>query len=72
MEKKTGENEDLDIDSGPVNFEEDEKVHKAENEMNSFIPTNIDSKNEKEILDEPFLNAPQSFNWDIGGERLNA
>ena len=67
MEKKTGENEDLDIDSGPVNFE-DEKVHKAENEMNSFIPTNIDSKKEKEILDEAFLNAPQSFNWDIGGE----
>lgn len=69
--EKSGENEDVDIDTGPVNLEDDEKVYNAEIEMNSFVPTNIGSKKEKEIIDEEFLNAPQSFNWDIGGEPLD-
>ena len=70
-EVKSDDNEDVDIDTRPVHFEDDEKVYNAETEMNSFVPTNIDSKKEKEIINEQFLHAPQSFNWDIGDEPLN-
>ena len=70
-EEKSDDNEDVDIDTGPVHFEDDEKVYNAETEMNSFVPTNIDSKKEKEIINEQFLHAPQSFKWDIGDEPLN-
>jgi len=61
-EEKSGENEDADIHTGPVHFEDDEKGYNAETEMNSFAPTNIGSKKEKEIINEQFLNAPKSFN----------
>ena len=45
--EKSGENEDVDIDNGPVNLEDDEKVFNAKTETNSFVPTNIDSEKEK-------------------------
>lgn len=40
----------MDIDTGTVHFKDDEKVYNAETEMNSFVPTNVDSKKEKEII----------------------
>ena len=35
----TIENEDVGIDTGPVNFEDDEKVYNAQTKMGSFVPT---------------------------------
>ena len=32
------ENEDVDIDTGPENFEDNERVYNSETEMNSFVP----------------------------------
>ena len=42
--ENAGENEDVDIDTGPVNFEDNERVYNSDTEMNSFVPTNIDTK----------------------------
>ena len=67
----TIENEDVGIDTGPVNFEDDEKVYNSQTEMGSFVPTNIDTKREEEKISEEFLNAPQQYNWNIGDEPLN-
>ena len=39
--------------------------------MNSFVPTNIDTKKEEEIISEEFLKAPESLNWNIGDDSLN-
>lgn len=44
----TIENEDVGIDTGPVNFEDDEKVYNSQTEMGSFVPTNVDTKREEE------------------------
>ena len=63
--------EDVDIDTGPVNFEDNERVYNSETEMNSFVPTNIDTKKEEEIISEEFLKAPESLNWNIGDDPLN-
>lgn len=43
----TVENDDVGIDTGPVNFEDDEKVYNSQSEMGSFVPTNIDTKREE-------------------------
>ena len=67
----TIENEDVGIDTGPVNFEDDEKVYNSQTEMGSFVPTNVDTKREEEKISEEFLNAPQQYNWNIGDEPLN-
>lgn len=40
----------VDIDSGPVDFDDNEKVYNSESEMGSFIPANIETKKEKEII----------------------
>ena len=40
----------VDIDSGPVDFDDNEKVYNSESEMGSFIPANIETKKEKESL----------------------
>ena len=62
------ENDDVGIDTGPVNFEDDEKVYNLQTEMGSFVPANIDTKREEEKISEEFLNAPQPYNWNIGDE----
>ena len=67
----TVENEDVDIDTGPVNFEDDEKVYNSQIEMGSFVPTNVDTKREEEKISEEFLNVPQPYNWNIGDEPLS-
>lgn len=61
----------IDIDSGPVDFDENEKVYYSETEMGSFIPTNIDTKKEKQIIEDKFLKQPQTHNWTIGSEPLS-
>lgn len=43
----TVESDDVGIDTGPVNFENDEKVYNSQSEMGSFVPTNIDTKREE-------------------------
>lgn len=43
----TVESDDVGIDTGPVNFEDDEKVYNSQSEMGSFVPTNIDTKREE-------------------------
>ena len=43
----TIENEDVGTDTGPVNFEDDEKVYNSQTEMGSFVPTNVDTKRER-------------------------
>lgn len=64
-------NEDIDTDTGPVKFDDDEKVYNSETEMGSFVPTNIDTKKEQEIIREEFLKTPQIHNWTIENEPLN-
>lgn len=46
-EETADENDDISIDTGPVNVEDDERVYNSETEMNSFVPTNIDTKKEE-------------------------
>lgn len=65
------ENDDVGIDTGPVNFKYDEKVYNSQTEIGSFVPTNIDTKGEEETISEEFLNAPQPHNWNIGDEPLS-
>ena len=65
----TIENEDVGIDTGPV--EDDEKVYNSHTEMGSFVPTNVDTKRDEEKISEEFLNAPQQYNGNIGDEPLN-
>ena len=67
----TVENDDVGIDTGPVNFEDDEKVYNSQTEMGSFVPTNINTKREEEKISEEFLNAPQPHNSNIGDEPLS-
>ena len=65
------ESNDVRIDTRPVYFEENDKVYNLETEMNSFVPSNLDTKKEEEIISEEFLNTLQSCNWNIGDEPLN-
>lgn len=41
---------EIDIDSGPVDFDDNEKVYNSQTEMGSFIPSNTDTKKEKNII----------------------
>ena len=63
--------DDVEIDSGPVDFDDHEKVYNSESEMSSFIPTNIDAKKEEEIITDEFLKPPEKYNWNIGKEPLS-
>ena len=66
----TIENENVEIDTGPVNFEDDEEVYNSQTEMGTFVPTNVDTKTEEE-KDRVFLNVQQQYNCNIGNEPLN-
>ena len=56
-EVNADENEDIGIDTGPVNdVEDDERVYNSEIEMNSFVPRR---------------NTKLSFNWNVGDEPLS-
>ena len=56
-EENADENEDIGIDTEPVNVGDDERVYNSKTKMNSFVPTNIDTKKEEEIINEEFLDA---------------
>ena len=60
----------VDIDSGPVDFDDNEKVYNSESEMGSFILANIETKKEKEIIEDEFVKQP-THNWTIGSEPLS-
>ena len=57
----------VDIGSGPVDFDDNQKVYISESEMGSFIPANIETKKEKEIIEAEFVKQP-THNWTIGSE----
>ena len=71
--QKFNDNDDseIDIDSGPVDFDENENVYNSQTEMGSFIPSNTDTKKEKNIIQETFLNESQVHNWNIGSNPIN-
>jgi len=54
--------DEIPFDSGPVNCDDAEKVFNSETEMTSFIPSNVDKKNEKDVIDSEFLQQPQTYN----------
>lgn len=62
---------EIDIDSGPVDFDENEKVYNSQTEMGSFIPSNTDTKKEKNIIQGTFLNESQVHHWNIGSDPIN-
>ena len=43
----------------------------SESEMSSFLPTNVNRKKEKDIIDENFLDHTIKHNWNVGSEPLN-
>ena len=60
----------VDIGSGPVDFDDNQKVYISESEMGSFIPANIETKKEREIIEAEFVKQP-THNWTIGSEPLS-
>ena len=36
--------------------------------MGSFIPSNVSTKKEKQIIEDAFIKQPQSHDWTIGSE----
>lgn len=62
MEDNDQSNSDIDTDSGPVDFDGNEKVYNSECEMGSFILTNIDTKKERQIIEGEFLKQPETHN----------
>ena len=48
-------NGDEDIDVGPVDPDNNERVCNNESDMSRFLPTNVNRKKEKDITDEIFF-----------------
>ena len=72
MAENTDSDEDqVNIDVGPVDPDDNERVYNSESEMTSFLPTNVDKKKEKDIIDENFLDHTVKHNWNVGSEPLN-
>ena len=44
----------------------------SESEMSSFLPTNVNRKKEKDIIDENFLDHTIKHNWNVGSEPLKS
>ena len=38
------------------------KVYNTESEMGSFIPANVDTKKERQIIEDEFLKQPETHN----------
>lgn len=63
---------EIGIDTGPGNSDNEEKVYNDESEMSSCLPSNIHKKKrEKDIIDDQFLNQSQKHAWQIGSEPLS-
>ena len=61
----------VNIDVGPVDPDDNERVYNGESEMSSFLPTNFKRKKEKNTIDENFLHNTVKRNWNVGSEPLN-
>ena len=61
----------VNIDVGPVDPDDNERVYNGESEMSSFLPTNFNRKKEKNTIDENFLHNTIKRNWNVGSEPLN-
>ena len=48
------------VDSGPVEYDDNERVYNSDSEMSSFIPSNVSTKKEKQIIEDAFIKQPQS------------
>ena len=59
------------VDSGPVEYDDNERVYNSDSEMGSFIPSNVSTRKEKQIIQDAFIKQPQSHDWTIGSEPLN-
>ena len=72
LAENTDSDEDqVNIDVGPVDPDDNERVYNSESEMTSFLPTNVDKKKEKDIIHENFLDHTVKHNWNVGSEPLN-
>ena len=58
------------IDVGPVNSDLNDKVYNENSEMSSYLPTNINQRKEKELINDEFLKQPEKHKWRIGNEPL--
>lgn len=56
------------VDSGPVEYDDNERVYNSDSKMGSFIPSNVSTKKEKQIVEDTFIKQPQSHDWTIGSE----
>ena len=56
------------VDSGPVEYDDNERVYNSDSKMGSFIPSNVSTKKEKQIVEDAFIKQPQSHDWTIGSE----
>lgn len=43
------------VDSGPVEYDDNERVYNSDSEMGSFIPSNVSTKKENKLLKIPSL-----------------
>ena len=72
MAENTDSDEDqVNIDVGPVDPDDNERVYNSESEMSSFLPTNVDRNKEKDIINENFLDHTVKHNWNVESEPLN-
>jgi len=63
--------DEIPFDSGPVNFDDAEKVFNSETEMTSFIPSNVDKKKERDIIDNEFFKQPETYELNVAGKPLS-
>ena len=56
------------VDSGPVKYDDNERVYNSDSKMGSFIPSNVSTKKEKQVVEDAFIKQPQSHDWTIGSE----
>ncbi len=61
------------IDAGPENSDPNDKVYSEDSEISSYLPTNVNRKKEKELIDDEFLKVKSSkkHKWEIGNEPLS-
>jgi hypothetical protein len=74
IDNTDGENEvdkTVGIDVGYVNSDLNDKVYNEDSEMSRYLPTNINRRKEKELIDDEFLKPPEKHKWHIASEPLN-
>ena len=71
VENTDSDEDQVNTDVGPVDPDDNERVYNNESEMSSVLPTNVNRKKEKDIIDENFLDHTIKHNWNVGSEPLN-